>query len=181
MSSVQALACVNCHWTISPRSLIMICSLKPKNLPYSLCPCGKSLEGFVSSRTLVVTHPNGEINDRDAGAIAQTTVIEKQIKFERNHLLTFYKEIAREHDGKVLSPLFADHLGVESPECSLARKVKEEENGDNFAVAHLKSTTYFSVFASRIFLKLRYLLTEFVVQRKDFRYLCRVNNIHMGQ
>jgi hypothetical protein len=88
-------------------------------------------------------HPNGEINDRDVGAIAQTTVVEKQIKFERNHLPTFYKEIAIEHDGKVLSPLFADHLGAESPERSLARKVKEEENGDNFAVAHPKSTTYF--------------------------------------
>lgn len=91
-----------------------------------------------------MTHPNGGgINDRDAGAIAQTTVVEKQIKFEGNHLLTFHKAIVREYDGKVLSPLFADHLGAESPERSLARKVKEEENGDNFAVAHPKSTTYF--------------------------------------
>ena len=62
-----------------------------------------------------------------------------QIKFERNHLLTFHKAIVREYDGKVLSPLFADHLGVESLECSVAREVKEDENGDNFAVAHLKS------------------------------------------
>ena len=62
-----------------------------------------------------------------------------QIKFERNHLLTFHKAIVREYDGKVLSPLFADYLGVESLECSVAREVKEDENGDNFAVAHLKS------------------------------------------
>ena len=82
----------------------------------------------------------GGINDRDASAIAQTTVVEKQIKFERNHLLTFHKAIAREYDEKVLTPLFADHLGVESFECSVAREVKEDENGDNFAVAHLKST-----------------------------------------
>jgi hypothetical protein len=81
----------------------------------------------------------GGINDRDACAIAQTTVVEKQIKFERNHLLTFHKAIVREHNGKVLSPLFADHLGVESLECAVAREVKEDENGDNFAVAHLKS------------------------------------------
>ena len=88
----------------------------------------------------MVTHPNGGgVNDRDAGAIAQTTVVEKQIKFERNHLLTFHKAIVREYDGKVLSPLFADHLSVESLECSVSRKVKEDENGDNFAVAHLKS------------------------------------------
>ena len=77
-----------------------------------------------------MTHPNGGgVNDRDAGAIAQTTVVEKQIKFERNHFLTFHKAIVREHDGKVLSPLFADHLGVESLECSVSRKVKEDENG----------------------------------------------------
>ena len=66
-----------------------------------------------------MTHPNkGGSNDRDAGAIAQTTVVEKQIKFERKHLLTFHKAIVREHNGKVLSPLFAKHLGVESLECS---------------------------------------------------------------
>ena len=107
------------------------------------CPfaaCGKSPKGFVSSRLLVVTHPNGGgVNDRDSGAIAQTTVVEKQIKFERNHLLTFHNAIVREYDGKVLSPLFADHLGVESLECSVAREVKEDEKGDHFAVAHLKS------------------------------------------
>ena len=62
-----------------------------------------------------------------------------QIKFERNHVLTFHKAIVREYDGKVLSPFFADHLSVESLECSVARRVKEDENGDNFAVAHLKS------------------------------------------
>lgn len=111
---------------------------EPPHSPFATC--GKSPKGFVSSLSLVVTHPNGGgVNDRDAGAIAQTTVVEKQIKFERNHLLTFHKAIVREHDGKVLSPLFADHLGVESLECSVAREVKEDENGDNFAVAHLKS------------------------------------------
>ena len=79
----------------------------------------------MSSQSLVVTHPNGGgVNDRDAGAIALTTVVEKQIKFERNHLLTFHKAIVREYNGKVLSPLFADHLGVESLECSVSRKVK---------------------------------------------------------
>ena len=107
------------------------------------------------SRSLVVTHPNGGgVNDRDAGAIAQTTVVEEQIKFERNHWLTFHKAIVREYDGKVLSPLFADHLGVESLEYSVAREVKEDENGDNFAVAHLKSaiSPLFSVFANRFFL-----------------------------
>ena len=112
---------------------------EPPHSPFATC--GKSPKGFVSSRSLVVTHPNGGgVNDRDAGAIAQTTVVEKQIKFERNHLLTFHKAIVREYDGKVLSPLFADHLGVESLECSVAREVKEDEHGDNFAVAHLKST-----------------------------------------
>ena len=111
---------------------------EPPHSPFATC--GKSPKGFVPSRSLVVTHPNeGGVNDRDAGAIAQTTVVEKEIKFERNHLLTFHKAIVREHDGKVLSPLFADHLGVESLECSVSRKVKEDENGDNFAVAHLKS------------------------------------------
>ena len=81
---------------------------EPPHSPFATC--GKSPKGFVSSRSLVVTHPNGGgVNDRDAGAIAQTTVVEKQIKFERNHLLTFHKAIVREHDGKVLSPLFADH------------------------------------------------------------------------
>ena len=112
---------------------------EPPHSPFATC--GKSPKGFVPSRSLVVTHPNGgRVNDRDAGAIAQTTVVEKQIKFERNHLLTFHKAIVREYDGKVLSPLFADHLGVESLECSVSRKVKEDENGDNCAVAHLKST-----------------------------------------
>ena len=83
---------------------------EPPHSPFATC--GKSSEGFVSSRSLVVTHSNGGgINDRDARAIAQTTVVEKQIKFERNHLLTFHKAIVREYDGKVLSPLFADHLG----------------------------------------------------------------------
>ena len=102
--------------------------------------CGKSPKGFVSSRSLVVTHPNrGGINDRDVGAIVQTTVVEKQIEFERNHLLTFHKAILSERYGKVLSPLFADHLDVESLECSVAQEVKEDENGDNFAVTHLKS------------------------------------------
>ena len=101
---------------------------EPPHSPFATC--GKSPKGFVPSRSLVVTHPNGGgVNDRDAGAIAQTTVVEKQIKFERNHLLTFHKAIVREHDGKVLSPLFADHLGVESLECSVSRKVKEDENG----------------------------------------------------
>ena len=146
---------------------------EPPHCPFATC--GKSPKGFVFSRALVVTHPNGGgINDRDAGAIAQTTVVEKQIKFERNHLLTFHKAIVREHDGKVLSPLFADHLGVESLECSVSRKVKEDENGDNFAVAHLKSaiSPLFSVFANRFFLELRFnLLTEFVDRIKDFRYL----------
>ena len=145
----------------------MMCSLKPKNPPHSpFASCGKSPNGFVSSRSLVVTHPNGGgVNDRDAGAIAQTTVVEKQIKFERNHLLTFHKAIVRERDGKVLSPLFADHLGAESLESSLAREVKEDENCDNFAVAHLKSaiSALFSVFANRFFLELRFnLLTEFI-------------------
>ena len=136
----SVLAGINCHWTISPRSLIIRCSLKPKPPHSPFASCDKSPKGFVSSRSLVVTHPNGGgVNDRDAGAIAQTTVVEKQIKFERNHLLTFHKAIVREHGGKVLSPLFADHLGVESLECSVAREVKEDENGDNFAVAHLKS------------------------------------------
>ena len=103
-----------------------------------------------------------------------------QIKFERNHLLTFHKAIVREYDGKVLSPLFADHLGVESLECSVAREVKE--NGDNFVVAHLKSTIspLFSVFANRFFLELGFnLLTEFVDRIKDFRYLCSVNSVRM--
>ena len=105
-------------------------------------------------RALVVTPPNGGgVNDRDAGAIAQTTVVEKQIKFDRNHLLMFHKAIVSEHDRKVLSPLFADHLGVENLEYSVAREVKEDENGDNFAVAHLKSaiSALFSVLANRFF------------------------------
>ena len=134
---------------------------EPPHSPFA--SCGKSPKGFVSSRSLVVTHPNrGGINDRDAGAIAQTTVVEKQIKFERNHLLTFHKAIVREHDGKVLSPLFADHLGVESLECSVAREVKEDENGDNFAVAHLKSaiSALFSVFANRFSICLQNSSTE---------------------
>ena len=161
---------------ISPRSLIMMCSFETEEPPHSpFATCGKSPKGFVPSRSLVVTHPNGGgVNDRDAGAIAQTIVVEKQIKFERNHLLTFHKAIVREHDGKVLSPLFADHLGVESLECSVSRKVKEDENGDNFAVAHLKSaiSPLFSVFANRFFLELLFnLLTEFVDRIKDFRYL----------
>ena len=104
-----------------------------------------------------------------------------QIKFERNHVLTFHKAIVREYDGKVLSPLFADHLGVESLECSVARRVKEDENGDNFAVAHLKSTIspLFSVFTNCFFLELRFnLLTEFVDRIKDFRYLCSVNSVY---
>ena len=155
---------------------------EPTHSPFATC--GKSPKGFVSSRSLVVTHPNGGgINDRDAGAIAQTTVVEKQIKFERNHLLTFHKAIVREHNGKVLSPLFADHLGVESLESSVAREVKEDENGDNFAVAHLKSaiSPLFSVFANRFFLELRFnLLTEFVDRIKDFRYLCSVISVHVG-
>ena len=145
--------------------------------------CGKSPKGFVSSRSHVVTHPNrGGINDRDAGAIAQTTVVEKQIKFERNHLLTFHKSDCKRAQGKVLSPLFADHLGVESFECSVAREVEEEENSGNFAVAHLKSTIspLFSVFAYRFFLELRFdLLIEFVDRIKDFRYLCRIISVHM--
>ena len=105
-----------------------------------------------------------------------------QIKFERNHLLTFHKAIVRVYDGKVLSPLFADHLGVESLECSVARKVKEDENGDNFAVAQLKCTIspLFSVFANRFFLELRFnLLTEFVDRIKVFRCLCSVNSVRM--
>lgn len=137
---------------------------EPPHSPFAAC--GKSPKGFVSSRSLVVTHPNrGRINDRDAGAIAQTTVVEKQIKFERSHLLTFHKAILSERNGKVLSPLFADHLDVESLECSVAREVKEDENGDNFAVTHLKSaiSVLFSIFANRFFLELRFnLLTEFV-------------------
>ena len=128
--------------------------------------CGKPPKVFVPSRSLVVTHPNGGgVNDRDAGTIAQTTVVEKQIKFDRNHLLMFHKAIVSEHDRKVLSPLFADHLGVENLEYSVAREVKEDENGDNFAVAHLKSaiSALFSIFANRFFLELRFnLLTEFV-------------------
>ena len=154
---------------------------EPPHCPFAAC--GKSPKGFVSSRSLVVTHPNGGgVNDRDAGTIAQTTVVEKQIKFERNHLLTFHKAIVREHNGKVLSPLFADHLSVESLECSVAREVKEDENGDNFAVAHLKSaiSALFSVFANRFFLELRLnLLTEFVDRIKDFRYLCTVISVRM--
>ena len=154
---------------------------EPPHSPFATC--GKSPKGFVPSRSLVVTHPNGGgVNDRDAGAIAQTTVVEKQTKFERNHLLTFHKAIVREHDGKVLSPLFADHLGVESLECSVSRKVKEDENGDNFAVAHLKSANspLFSVFTNCFFLELGFnLLTEFVDRIKDFRYLCSVNSVHM--
>ena len=152
---------------------------EPPHSPFATC--GKSPKGFVPSRSLVVTHPNGGgVNDRDAGAIAQTTVVEKQIKFERSHLLTFHKAIVREHDGKVLSPLFADHLGVESLESSVVREVKEDENGDNFAVAHLKSTIspLFSVFVDRFFLELRFnLLTEFVDRIKDFRYLCSVISV----
>ena len=128
--------------------------------------CVKSPKGFVSSRSLVVTHSNRSgINDRNSRAITQTTVVEKQIKSETNHLLTFHKAVVREHNRKVLSPLFADHLGVESLECSVAREVKEDENGDNFAVAHLKSaiSPLFSIFANRFFLELRFnLLTEFV-------------------
>lgn len=154
---------------------------EPPHSPFATC--GKSPKGFVPSRSLVVTHPNGGgVNDRDAGAIAQTIVVEKQIKFERNHLLTFHKAIVREHDGKVLSPLFADHLGVESLECSVSRKVKEDENGDNFAVAHLKSaiSPLFSVFANRFFLELLFnLLTEFVDRIKDFRYLCSIISVHV--
>ena len=154
---------------------------EPPHSPFATC--GKSPKDFVPSRSLVVTHPNGGgVNDRDAGAIAHTTVVEKQIKFERNHLLTFHKAIVREHDGKVLSPLFADHLGVESLECSVSRKVKEDENGDNFAVAHLKSaiSPLFSVFANRFFLELWFnLLTEFVDRIKDFRYLCSVISVHV--
>ena len=83
-------------------------------------------------------------------------------------MLTFHKAIVREYDGKVLSPLFADHLGVESLECSVTRKVKEDENGDNFAVAHLKSaiSPLFTVFANRFFLELRFdLLTRRVNQQ----------------
>ena len=97
-------------------------------------------------------------------------------------MLTFHKAIVREYDGKVLSPLFADHLCVESLECSVSRKVKEDENGDNFAVAHLKSaiSPLFSVFANRFFLELRFnLLTEFVDRIKDFRYLCSVISVHI--
>ena len=154
---------------------------EPPHCPFATC--GKSTEGFVSSRALVVTHPNGGgINDRDTGAIAQTTVVEKQIKFERNHLLTFHKAIVREYDGKVLSLLFADHLGVESLECSVAREVKEDENGDNFAVAHLKSAIshLFSVFTNYFFLELWFnLLTEFIDRIKDFRYLCSVISVHV--
>ena len=143
------------------------------------CPfaaCGKSPKGFVSSRLLVVTHPNGGgVNDRDSGAIAQTTVVEKQIKFERNHLLTFHKAIVREYDGKVLSPLFADHLGVESLECSVAREVKEDEKGDHSLSLILKAR--FLLF----FLELRFnLLTEFVDRIKDFRYLGSVISVHVG-
>lgn len=152
---------------------------EPPHSPFTTC--GKSPKGFVSSRSLVVTHPNGGgVNDRDAGAIALTTVVEKQIKFERNHLLTFHKAIVREYNGKVLSPLFADHLGVESLECSVSRKVKEDKNGDNFAVAHLKSaiSALFSVFANRLFLELRFnLLTDFVDRIEDFRYLCSVISV----
>ena len=49
---------------------------EPTHSPFATC--GKSPKGFVSSRSLVVTHPNGGgINDRDVGAVAQTTVIEK--------------------------------------------------------------------------------------------------------
>ena len=117
----------------------------------------------MSSRSLVVTHPNrGGINDRDVGAIVQTTVVEKQIEFERNHLLTFHKAILSERYGKVLSPLFADHLDVESLECSVAQEVKEDENGDNFAVAHLKSaiSALFSVFANRFSICLQNSSTE---------------------
>ena len=149
---------------------------EPPHSPFATC--GKSPKGFVPSRSLVVTG----VNDRDAGAIAQTTVVEKQIKFERNHLLTFHKAIVRGYNGKVLSPLFADHLGVESLECSVSRKVKEDENGDNFAVAHLKSaiSPLFSVFANRFFLELRFkLLTEFVDRIKDFRYLCSIISVHV--
>ena len=132
-----------------------------------------------------MTHPNrGGINDRDAGAIAQTTVVEKQIKFERNHLLTFHKSDCKRAQGKVLSPLFADHLDVESLECSVAQEVKEDENGDNFAVTHLKSaiSPFFSIFANRFFLEPRFnLLTEFVDRIKDFRYPCSVTSVYTGR
>jgi len=50
--------------------------------------------------------------------------------------------------------------------------VKENENGDNFAVAHLKSaiSPLFSVFANRFFLELRLnLLAESVDRIKEFR------------
>ena len=65
---------------------------------------------------------------------------------------------------------------------SVAREVKEDENGDNFAVAHLKSaiSPLFSVFANCFFLELRFnLLTEFVDRIKDFRYLCSVISVHV--
>ena len=111
---------------------------EPPHSPFAFC--SNSPKGFVSSRSLVVTHSNRSgINDRNSRAITQTTVVEKQIKSETNHLLTFHKAVVREHNRKVLSPLFADHLGVENLEYSVAREVKEDENGDNFAVAHLKS------------------------------------------
>ena len=61
--------------------------------------------------------------------------------------------------------------------------MKEDENGDNFAVAHLKSTIspLFSVFANRFFLELGFdLLTEFVDLIKDFRYLCSLISVHIG-
>ena len=58
--------------------------------------------------------------------------------------------------------------------------MKEDKNGDNFAVAHLKSaiSALFSVFANRLFLELRFnLLTDFVDRIKDFRYLCSVISV----
>ena len=58
--------------------------------------------------------------------------------------------------------------------------MKEDKNGDNFAVAHLKSaiSALFSVFANRLFLELRFnLLTDFVDRIEDFRYLCSVISV----
>ena len=97
------LPCVNCHCAISPRSLIIRCSLKPKNHPIVPLPP----KGFVSSRSLFVTHSNrSRINDRNSRAITQTTVVEKQIKFETDRFLTFHKcDCKRARPESVISTL----------------------------------------------------------------------------
>ena len=62
---------------------------------------------------------------------------------------------------------------------SVAREVKEDENGDNFAVAHLKKRDFSSFF--RLCQSLFNLLTEFVDRIKDFRYPCSVTSVYTGR